>query len=644
MKRRCRFLAAASVLILAASCKTLGIGGEVQSIDKTVDGMTTVYFITNGRAYRYVCKEKAREESRSFAALMKHPDCSQAGSEMAERDLEEKLVDRYLELVESKDPGTREERLNKFENDLKRRIFDCMRSDETCDPLAGVLPEYQVLTAHWHAYMFGLLEEAFGGPVAGSDLATEAPQGRGFALAEGEVDLGSDTVALPVGTRTRQVVLRTSDATPVNLLEMQVSSGCLVSVSSVMTVEGQNLAGPNFFTGLTPTTFLVNPTGKAQTTGAKVGIGEVHLVLTKIGIAKATCEVKGIARATGSDGNDGGDNGGGNNGGGNGGGSDLNPLCANNTPRDSVMKARMAQPSHRKWHHLWHGIRNAHLAGRLTKSDMDQITRRLGSEWQRREDKQDVGEEFLQMHHVMIANLTQHLQAHGCTPYNRWSEPPSDKDEIYPVFDPRVPKNGGFELMRQWHQQVTSPEVLSNPSVTLGAFGEYLENGLHNSMHMRHANPKGAISAFNQLPAFFNISEDANSELNRPSNDWLGHPYSSHVNPFFWRLHGYIEDRLNAWLAAHNFKGFLGENGCNDENICYKWRRPWAGVVPANASDKTPLGSALGVPKTRGVEDHADHETVGQKASDLPDRIKRAIMQHANMFPTTAAPELKMGP
>src|SRR3712207_9485858 len=35
------------------------------------------------------------------------------------------------------------------------------------------------------------------------------------------------------------------------------------------------------------------------------------------------------------------------------------------------------------------------------------------------------------------------------------------------------------------------------------------------------------------------------------SNDDLGDFYSSHVHPTFWRLHGWIDDRINDWAAAN---------------------------------------------------------------------------------------------
>lgn len=73
---------------------------------------------------------------------------------------------------------------------------------------------------------------------------------------------------------------------------------------------------------------------------------------------------------------------------------------------------------------------------------------------------------------------------------------------------------------------------------------------MHNSWHLRHANPAMSSPFFNQL-SLFNFPTDPNHSINVASQDWLGIPYSSHVNPYFWRLHGYVDDRVNGWLQAN---------------------------------------------------------------------------------------------
>ncbi len=36
-----------------------------------------------------------------------------------------------------------------------------------------------------------------------------------------------------------------------------------------------------------------------------------------------------------------------------------------------------------------------------------------------------------------------------------------------------------------------------------------------------------------------------------PKYDYLGEFYSSHVNPLFWRLNGWVDDRIEDWFKAH---------------------------------------------------------------------------------------------
>src|SRR5262249_54090049 len=44
---------------------------------------------------------------------------------------------------------------------------------------------------------------------------------------------------------------------------------------------------------------------------------------------------------------------------------------------------------------------------------------------------------------------------------------------------------------------------------------------------------------------------DFDSKWDDPKNDYLGDFYSSHVNPLFWRLHGWVDDRIEDWFNAH---------------------------------------------------------------------------------------------
>ena len=38
------------------------------------------------------------------------------------------------------------------------------------------------------------------------------------------------------------------------------------------------------------------------------------------------------------------------------------------------------------------------------------------------------------------------------------------------------------------------------------------------------------------------------------ANDWLGAPFSSHVNDAFWKLHGFIDETITLWESANQKK------------------------------------------------------------------------------------------
>ena len=45
-----------------------------------------------------------------------------------------------------------------------------------------------------------------------------------------------------------------------------------------------------------------------------------------------------------------------------------------------------------------------------------------------------------------------------------------------------------------------------------------------------------------------------------PSYDYLADTYASHVNHIFWKLHGWIDERIRDWIKTHEITG-----GCSME-------------------------------------------------------------------------------
>ncbi|MBV9320486.1 MAG: hypothetical protein JO106_11360 [Mycobacterium sp.] len=100
-------------------------------------------------------------------------------------------------------------------------------------------------------------------------------------------------------------------------------------------------------------------------------------------------------------------------------------------------------------------------------------------------------------------------------------------------------------VMRQWEANYTSPSVLA--SLRLGALGNLIEFTTHNAMHNRWMTPARdpETGQPSERPTF-----DFSDTSGSPKYDYLGEFYSSHVNPVFWRLHGWVDDRIEGWFKA----------------------------------------------------------------------------------------------
>jgi hypothetical protein len=105
-----------------------------------------------------------------------------------------------------------------------------------------------------------------------------------------------------------------------------------------------------------------------------------------------------------------------------------------------------------------------------------------------------------------------------------------------------------WSRMRWWDRQCKDPAYLS--TLTLGELGTLLEWTVHNDMHMRWASvprdPHSGAIIPDGRPDW-----DIDRAWDTPEYDHLGEQYSSHVNPVFWRLHGWVDARIDDWFAAH---------------------------------------------------------------------------------------------
>lgn len=121
--------------------------------------------------------------------------------------------------------------------------------------------------------------------------------------------------------------------------------------------------------------------------------------------------------------------------------------------------------------------------------------------------------------------------------------------------------------------------------MTLGELGSRMEFSIHNMMHMRWCNqfePRPDVDA--------TTLEQIGHEWDKISYNWLGDTYSSHVNPVFWKLHGWIDNRINDWMAANNLTGPV------------TWVGTWVGKMPSHPMPES-LRATLLAPMSLSMDD-----------------------------------------
>jgi len=212
----------------------------------------------------------------------------------------------------------------------------------------------------------------------------------------------------------------------------------------------------------------------------------------------------------------------------------------------------------------------------------------------------DSGEDFLFMHRQMLALVNGILARVNDPDYPRvegWRRIPPPGDPDYPV--PEFPGSGLEEIksvehfeqfIAPWESQYTDPGYLS--SVTLGQLGSDIEFTIHNDMHMRWATP----SAVGYRPTTV-LTQSIKAQWDAPAYDYLGDTYSSHVNPVFWKLHGWVDDRIEDWKRANGVAGEI------------QWRGTWLGPaghlhqdrfhekMPATSQEDEVIGELKDLPK-----------------------------------------------
>jgi hypothetical protein len=253
--------------------------------------------------------------------------------------------------------------------------------------------------------------------------------------------------------------------------------------------------------------------------------------------------------------------------------------------------AMLASRGHRLHHLLWHTLRNSWTdESSITPAIKKEITK-LG--WAPPRPVlspagdplfgNGSGEDFLFMHRQMVIEVNDGLKKARKPPIEPWATiPPPGPVVIEPDYHSKTPvfttpgNPQGFSVppawvppdnetmserlaslktadfywsrMRWWDRQYKDPAYLS--TLTLGELGTLLEWTVHNDMHMRWASvPRDPRT--NEVIPQGRPDWDIDKAWDSPQYDHLGEQYSSHVHPVFWRLHGWVDNRIDDWFAAH---------------------------------------------------------------------------------------------
>lgn len=237
------------------------------------------------------------------------------------------------------------------------------------------------------------------------------------------------------------------------------------------------------------------------------------------------------------------------------------------------LRAMLATRTMRLFHFIWHDVRYSYLS--LPPKDQEEIER-LGWKPPRPALSQGgwpplvhnrSGEDFLFSHRKMIRAVNAFLTDKKDSSYPKvvgWKNIPPPNDPEYPVpppysiNDPKVDdylvrvKSDAFyeEKIRVRDELFRNKDFLK--TITLGELGAHLEFTLHNWAHMRWSSlPKQGFRP--QLKAPYN-ADSIDPKWDSPDYDSIADPYASHMNPLFWKLHGYIDDRVNDWKEAHGLE------------------------------------------------------------------------------------------
>ena len=249
------------------------------------------------------------------------------------------------------------------------------------------------------------------------------------------------------------------------------------------------------------------------------------------------------------------------------------PLCSSCEAGDvsDAMKALrpiIGSEDHLAWHSKWHLIRSQDDLSEATFADL----KRMGyvpPSMSKSSFKDHLfkgakfGEDFFYMHRLMIKMVQLELASKGKPCIAGWANVPSRADD--PQWPVPMARAGIVSLekadrtlaaLQEQLVNLRKPELLRK--LTLNQLGLRVEPTLHQRLH-----------------SFF---ECAPETIAQGTCDALIPVETSPLNPYFWKIHGLVDDLIGDWLLANEYDAISTD--CGKRARCYTWQNPWLGKTP----------------------------------------------------------------
>lgn len=259
-------------------------------------------------------------------------------------------------------------------------------------------------------------------------------------------------------------------------------------------------------------------------------------------------------------------------------------------PLPQVLLQMLGSEHHRLHHAIWHGLRDNWVTpsdGELSEAEKKLIDQ-LGWAPPRpnqkptrgtvaaREPDNGAGEDFLFMHRQMLSKVRETLKNASLPSIASWATIPApgrdsrnaDGFSVPPAWD-NGQGEAGFKALatiksdEYWNSRMTflerqfkKPGYLA--TLSLDQLGAKIEWLIHNLMHIRwcsqQTDPESPATlipsgrpTIDRSQKWIKVKFDGGDFYYDDLND----TFSSHVHPIFWRLHGWVDDRIDDWYRAH---------------------------------------------------------------------------------------------